>query len=58
MSAARRGFSSLGGYQQDGYELSGVGDSAAINAARLTASVFPDAGCAAADGTNLHAAGG
>ena len=36
-----RGFSSLGGYQQDGYELSGVGESASINAARLTASVFP-----------------
>ncbi len=39
-----RGFSSLGGYQQNGYELSGVGDSAAINAARLTASVFSTLG--------------
>ena len=35
------GFSSLGGYQPSTYELSGVGDPARINAARLTASVFP-----------------
>src|SRR3984957_10963427 len=34
-------FSSLGGYQPSTYELSGVGDPAQINAARLTASVFP-----------------
>ena len=38
-------FSSLGGYQPSTYELSGLGDSAQnpeqINAARLTASVFP-----------------
>ncbi|MGA7858473.1 MAG: ABC transporter permease [Terracidiphilus sp.] len=36
-----RGFASLGAYQQDNYELSGVGDPLQINAARLTASVFP-----------------
>jgi len=33
-------FSSLGGYQTSTYELSGMGDPAQINAARLTASVF------------------
>jgi predicted permease len=35
-----RAFSSLGGYQASTYELSGMGDPAQINAARLTASVF------------------
>ena len=34
-------FSSLGGYQASTYELSGLGDPAQINAARLTASMFP-----------------
>ena len=34
-------FESLGGYQQTGYELGGVGEPAMINAARLTAGVFP-----------------
>jgi putative ABC transport system permease protein len=34
-------FSSLGGYQSLTYELSGQGDPAQINAARLTASMFP-----------------
>ena len=34
-------FSGLGGYQQTSYELSGPGEPAQINAARLTASVFP-----------------
>ncbi len=38
------GFSSLGGYQQRGYELSGVGDPEEINGSRLTASVFPTLG--------------
>jgi putative ABC transport system permease protein len=38
------GFSSLGGYQQNSYELSGVGEPAAINATRLTGSVFPTLG--------------
>ena len=33
-------FSSLGGYQPSTYELSGRGDAAQINAARLTASMF------------------
>ena len=34
-------FSSLGGYTQHWYELSGVGDPAQINGSQLTASVFP-----------------
>jgi putative ABC transport system permease protein len=33
-------FSALGGYQQSGNELSGIGDPAQINDARLTAGVF------------------
>jgi predicted permease len=39
-----KSFSSLGGYRTSSYELSGVGDPAQINAARLTASVFPTLG--------------
>jgi len=43
-------FSSLGGYQASTYEFSGLGDAAQnpdqINAARLTASVFPTLGVA------------
>jgi putative ABC transport system permease protein len=35
-----RSFSSLGGYQSSTYELSGAGEPAEINAARLTASMF------------------
>lgn len=34
-------FSSLGGYQPSTYEFSGLDDPAQINAARLTASIFP-----------------
>jgi predicted permease len=34
-------FTSLGGYQQTGYELSGIGDPAQVNAARMTGGVFP-----------------
>ncbi len=34
-------FSSLGGYQQTGYELSGLGNPAQISASRLTAGIFP-----------------
>jgi putative ABC transport system permease protein len=34
------GFSALGGYQGAGFELSGMGEPAQINAARLTAGVF------------------
>jgi putative ABC transport system permease protein len=34
-------FESLGGYQQTGYELSGSGEPAQVNAARLSAGVFP-----------------
>ena len=37
-------FSGLGGYQQTGYELSGLGDPAQISTARFTASVFPALG--------------
>ena len=34
-------FSSLGGYQGAGFELSGIGDPAIVNATRLTGGVFP-----------------
>src|SRR3954449_468142 len=34
------GFSALGGYQGSGYELSGSGEPAQVNGARLTAGVF------------------
>ena len=34
-------FSSLGGYQNTGFELSGIGDPAAVNATRMTGGVFP-----------------
>jgi putative ABC transport system permease protein len=44
------GFSALGGYQNNGYELSGNGEPAMINAARLTAGVFPALGVAPALG--------
>ena len=37
-------FASLGGYQGAGYELSGLGQPAMINAARLSAGVFPTLG--------------
>ncbi len=37
-------FSSLGGYRQTGYELSGQGDPATVNAARLTGGIFPALG--------------
>jgi putative ABC transport system permease protein len=37
-------FASLGGYGYDSYELSGVGEPAEVNAARMTASVFPTLG--------------
>jgi predicted permease len=40
------GFSALGGYQGSGYELSGNGEPAMINASRLTAGVFPALGVA------------
>lgn len=36
-----RSFESLGGYQQASFELSGVGEPAQINAARLSAGVLP-----------------
>ena len=34
-------FESLGGYQPFGYELSGIGEPAQVNAARLSGGVFP-----------------
>ena len=39
-----RSFSSMGGYQQTGYELSGIGDPDQISASRLSASIFPTLG--------------
>jgi putative ABC transport system permease protein len=39
-----KGFSSLGGYQGAGFELSGNGEPAQVNASRLTAGVFPALG--------------
>src|SRR5580658_2430358 len=41
-----QGFTALGGYTQTGYELSGTGAPAQINASRLTASVIPLLGVA------------
>jgi hypothetical protein len=38
------GFTALCGYQITGYELSGNGEPAMINASRLTAGVFPALG--------------
>jgi predicted permease len=38
------GFTALGGYQGTGFELSGNGEPASINAARLSAGVFPALG--------------
>jgi putative ABC transport system permease protein len=37
-------FSSMGGYTPSSYELSGAGDPAQINAARLTSGIFPTLG--------------
>jgi predicted permease len=37
-------FTSLGGYQQTGYEISGNGDPAQINASRMSGGVFPALG--------------
>jgi putative ABC transport system permease protein len=41
-----RGFAALGGFEQAGYEFSGAGAPAKINAARVTASIFPLLGVA------------
>jgi predicted permease len=38
------GFSSVGAYQQTGFELSGIGEPAQINASRLTAGIFSTLG--------------
>ena len=40
------GFTALGGYQGAGYELSGTGDPAQVNASRLSAGVFSALGVA------------
>ena len=40
-SREARAFSSVSAYQQNGYELSGIGEPSQISASRLTASVFP-----------------
>ena len=47
-------FTALGGYQYAGYELSGTGEPAQVNAARMTAGVFPALGVAAAAWPRLH----
>jgi putative ABC transport system permease protein len=39
-------FEALGGYQSAGYELSGIGEPAQVNAARMSAGVFPALGVA------------
>lgn len=39
-------FAALGGYQYGGFELSGSGDPAQVNVARMTAGVFPTLGVA------------
>jgi putative ABC transport system permease protein len=39
-------FESLGGYEQSSYELSGIGDPAQVNGARMTGGVFPALGVA------------
>jgi predicted permease len=39
-----RAFTSLGGYEQTNFELSGVDEPAQINASRLTAGIFPTLG--------------
>ena len=41
-----RSFAALGGYQFAGYELSGAGEPAQVNASRLAAGVFPALGVA------------
>ncbi len=41
-----RSFEALGGYQPVGYELSGIGEPAQVNAARMSAGVFPVLGVA------------
>src|SRR5271170_5752900 len=41
-----QGFSSAGGYQPNGYEISGIGEPAQINATRLSAGIFPTLGIA------------
>jgi putative ABC transport system permease protein len=43
-SRETHGFSALGGYQGAGYELSGNGEPAQVNASRMTAGVFPALG--------------
>ncbi len=51
-------FTSLGGYQGTGFELSGMGDPAAVNATRMSAGDLPGTRGAAAPRTLLHPTGG
>ena len=51
-----RSFQSLGGYQPEGYELSGVGEPAQIDGVRMTPSVF-SVRHRAAYGPHLHPGG-
>jgi predicted permease len=39
-------FTSLGGYQQTGFELSGIGEPASVNATRMSGGIFPALGVA------------
>ncbi len=48
------GFAALGGYQGTGFELSGAGEPAQLNAARLTAGVFSALDVQPATGKSLH----
>ena len=48
------GFTALGGYQGAGFELSGNGEPAQVNAARLTAGVFSALGVQPATGKSVH----
>jgi putative ABC transport system permease protein len=51
-----QGFSSLGGYQYSGFELSGTGEPAQVSAARMTAGVLPALGVAPLMGRYFTAA--
>jgi hypothetical protein len=47
-------FAALGGYTQPAYELSGIGDPAQVNAARMTPGVFTALGVEPLAGPRLH----
>ena len=50
-------FESLGGYTQTSYELSGMGEPAQVNAARMSGGVFPALGVGPLHGAVFYAAG-